>query len=175
MMYAMAAANMDGTHGYVGLHGHAFSERMQGFHPQLDGFLVGNSTSLPSHTPAHLSLSLVPICARKPWYLHDALVHILLPPAIPCFFPALPISLILCTTVSTSYCTTPFLDTTNPLPRRSAKFCSTTIRHPHASLDGLQTQSFLHCLLTRLGRTHTKFFRHVLQLGLHHLRHNRES
>lgn len=113
---------------------HAFSEPMQGFHPQLDGFLVGNSTSLPSHTPAHLSLSLVPICARKPWYLHDALVHIPLPPAIPCFFPALPISLILCTTVSTSYCL-PHPSSTQPtlsLEDRpnSAQQLSATRMHP---------------------------------------------
>jgi hypothetical protein len=60
MMYAMAAANI--VLQPIGLHGHAFSEQTQGFFPRLDGFLVGNSTSLPSQPTCH---SLESLFARK--------------------------------------------------------------------------------------------------------------
>jgi hypothetical protein len=133
----------------------------------------GGELHLASLSQPTLSLSLVPICAQKPWYLHDAPVHIRHPSAIPCFSPYSPISS-LSTTVSTSHCSIHFNQTAN-LSRRTAKFFITTIRHPHASLDGLHTESSIHCLFTQPRHTRAKFFRHVLQLSLHHLRHNPES
>jgi hypothetical protein len=57
----------------------------------------------------------------------------------------------------------------------TANFCSTANRHPHASIDGLHPQSFLHCLLTQTAHARVKISRHVLHHRLYHLRHNRES
>lgn len=182
-MYAMARLRC--LIHVIGLHDHAFSEKMQGaarfsaFTRCRDQTLVGklhialldslarfDSTPKPSPPVTRPSPYL-----RASFLVSAAAVHI--QHLSPHFFRSLSSS-----TLSIPSFTVPLFfhsPSSQSSLETSAKFCSTPFRHPHASIDGLHTQSFLHCLLNQPAHTRAQFSRHVLHHRLYHLRHNRES
>lgn len=127
--------------------------------------------SIQPQSPAHLSLHRVPICARLSCcLLYISLFNTLLPTS--CDTPYQPQHCRLLPSLSLlAIVPLHSLHTT----QSAAKFCSTAYRHPHASIDGLHTLSFLHCYRTHSAHIRPDFSRHVLHHGLHHLRHHRES
>lgn len=175
-MHAMAAANemlgMATERRRIGLLGHAFSEQMQGSSVPL----VGNSTISP---PSLASLAPQPASPPGPLPLPHLCAAILV---FACRFCTYLFRHSLLLRLSTSpilaldrHCKPLFHFPFLHHRRRSPKFCSITIRHLHAFLDGLSTHILLYSFDNSLGHNLAKFFRHDVQFRLHHLGDNRES